>query len=183
MLFFSHITYLGEESLSVLVYLVDVCQQLWTSVSSCAEKRDLWVFWEEMRREISFMFQLSINFVLDVSANIIKIETNKPSVEIQHMQDIDIYISHDGHTLLASKGDTCPVQQWEWRAKVNPHVSPLEARYQNLLSKVKYLSKIMSSNISHQILRLSYAIRIIFITMYYISTIVSFHLYVFIIYI
>lgn len=59
------------------------------------------MFWEEMRREISFMFQLSISFVLDVSANIIKIETNKPSVEIQHMQDIDIYIynSHDGHTL------------------------------------------------------------------------------------
>lgn len=26
--FFSHITYLGEESLGGLVYLVDVCQQL-----------------------------------------------------------------------------------------------------------------------------------------------------------
>jgi len=42
------------------------------------------------------MFQLSIEFVLDVSAKIIKIETNKPSAEIQHMQDI---YSHDGHTL------------------------------------------------------------------------------------
>jgi len=87
---------LGEESLTGMVYLVDVCHQLCTSVSSCAEKRDLSVFWEEMRREISFMFQSSIEFVLDVSAKIIKIETNKPSAEIQHMQDI---YSHDGHTL------------------------------------------------------------------------------------
>lgn len=43
-LFYSHITHLGEESLSGLVYLVGECQQLWTSVSSRAEKQRKEIF-------------------------------------------------------------------------------------------------------------------------------------------
>lgn len=207
MLFYSHIMYLGEESLSGLVYLVDVCQQLWTSVSSCAEKKDLWVFWEEIRREISFMFQLSINFVLDVSAKIIKIETNKPSVEIQHMQDIDIYNSHDRRTLylhcwhlpkdMSDYATVAPVQQWEWRAKgdlllvlrfFSWDTGPSTCNLICVSSRAKIPKSAIKSQIFVKYYELKYfssntktelAIRIIFSTLYYISTIFSFHLYIY----
>ncbi len=74
------LTYLGEESLSGLVYLVDVCQQLWTSVSSRAEKQRKEIFMNVLggneERALSFV-PVCLNFVSDV-AKIIQIKTNQP---------------------------------------------------------------------------------------------------------